>query len=72
MRRRLTWGCRSVVLRFPAASALGATRVSERFVGRGNLSDGQRPILILAASCDRVNRCRNLVCLLSCPGGNDR
>lgn len=42
-----------------AASALGATRVGERLVGRGSLSDGQRPILILAASCDRLNRCRN-------------
>ena len=55
-----------------AASALGATRVGERFVGRGNLSDGQRPMLILGASCDRVNRCRNLVCLLSCPRSDER
>lgn len=55
-----------------AASALGATRAGEHFVGRGGVSDGQRPILILAASCDCVKRCRNLVCLLSCPGGDER
>jgi hypothetical protein len=36
-----------------AASALGATRVGEHFVGRGSVSEGQRLILKLAASCDR-------------------
>ena len=41
-------------------SAQGATRLGEHFVGRDSVSDGQRPILILAASCDRVNRYRNL------------
>jgi hypothetical protein len=37
-------------------SAQGATHVGEHFIGRDSVSDGQRPILILAASCDRVNR----------------
>ena len=49
-------------------SAQGATRLGEHFVGRDSVSDGQRPILILAASYDRVNRCRNFGCLLSAQG----
>ena len=58
--RLLTWGLpvsRSVR---STTSAQGATRVGEHFIGRDSVSDGQRPILRLAASCDRVNRCRNL------------
>jgi hypothetical protein len=62
----LTWGCRSVGCAFEDECAGRDPCRREHVVGRYSASDGQRPILILAASCDRVNRCRNL-CLLSCP-----